>query len=45
MDYNIEFKFLKSKNWTKQNLLFYLKVKPCLYDEIEETEDYFLVNE
>ena len=44
MNYSIEFKFLKSKLWTKPKLLFFLKVKIFVYDVIEEYDDYFKVN-
>ena len=43
MNYNIEFKFLKSSLWTKDKLLFYLKIKKLYYESIEETDEYFLV--
>jgi len=44
MNYSIEFKFLKSNLWTKPKLLFFLKVKKFVYDDIEEYDDYFKVN-
>jgi hypothetical protein len=43
MNYNIEFKFLKSELWTKSKIEFYLKVKKSVYTEIQETDEYFLV--
>ena len=43
MNYNIEFKFVKSELWTLSKIEFYLKVKKSFYTEIQETENYFSV--
>ncbi len=44
MNYSVEFKFLKSKLWTKPKILFFLKVKKFVHDDIEEYDDFFKVN-
>ena len=43
MNYNVEFKFVKSNLWTKSKIEFYLKVKKSVYTEIQEFDEYFLV--
>ena len=43
MNYSIELKFSKSDLWTKNKLLFYLKIKKCYYETIIETDEYFTV--
>ena len=43
MNYCVESKFLKSNMWTKNKLLFYLKIKKFYYETIIETDEYFLV--
>ena len=43
MNYSVESKFLKSNMWTKNKLLFYLKIKKFYYETIIETDEYFLV--
>jgi len=43
MNHLIELKFYKSKNWTKEKILYYLNLKKFIYEQINETYNYYIV--